>query len=166
MTQQAETFSDDFLRDVGAVVVAGGQVEAQLQALLLHLGARREPPPAEVRSMTWGPLVNAISRLAPSVPDADAIVAELQRADGEQLAGLRHQMVHAHWLSDRRATRWPRGDQGGFMMIPPAGQIEAIALEIHEFAVRLMNLLPPPVPAAPHIRRLPLTSVRRPDTDR
>lgn len=159
-------FSDDFLRSVGAVVVAGGQVEHQLQLLLLHVQGRPQTDSApKVRTMTWGPLVKEITKLAPNAPNGDAILAELARARRRKLEARRHQVVHTEWRFDGRGVRHPRGGESGFFLLGSTSDFETTAAEVQDFATRLMDLLPPVVPSAPHIQRARLTSVQRPPLD-
>ena len=99
-SMDAENSLDDtpaMISGVGDVVVAAGHVEWELRRLLLSVRGHGPDHNSDVSKFLWAELVKKLRAEAGGSVDAADILAALDRADRENLAGLRNMVVHAYW---------------------------------------------------------------------
>jgi hypothetical protein len=131
---------------IGAIVVAGGQVEWRLQRLLLWIRDQGPSHLNTVTCLTWTDLEKAIKLEAPSSSKATKIAALMQTATDQHLKTMRDNAVHAHWWTTEKGNQvvGNRHDHKGNGYIV-AGKFEDLhqgANQLFQFAYQLAMLTP------------------------
>lgn len=90
---------------IGAIVVAGGQVEWRMQRLLLWIRDQGPSDLSTVTRLTWTDLERAIELESPSSSKSAEIAALMQTAANQHLKVARDNAVHTHWWTNEKGNQ-------------------------------------------------------------